>query len=962
MKVVRSSAFLRGMSAIIVMMLVTTILAAMGLDRVTPVANAAEGKQLSNEEYITKFEFVDKDNNPWTGDLTTDNIARKDLGIVVEGYFPDDAKQGDYIQFMSSLPMQFNTYQINLEATDTEGNTVPMARLDIERPDRNASNIEQKFVVQMLEDADKYVDRKFSIRLAISNVELPCTEGDVLSRPLEFFVTDSQRDKWFLSTGVNVTGRKCASATNPSPRGWEEGVPITQMVCKIPDFYVTDSIVPQKTLYNGITVNNILRLNETVDMYISAGQFEMFNDMVFRYDANRNIADDPALEDKKIRFAESESTASALLSMSSNAIIVESVPVMFEEFDAVEGGLEPGTGSLSDAFKDPETGADVAVVAERGGAHIPHNFLFPDKESANWFKYSVTARYGEDVWDNTNDAFAKLSDADADVIFEEAKSVWRTFFSERVAIERYLPDEGQVEFTFKDVPGLANLVTADTDMPLEGDRALVRGLQGVKVTMDAGVFYPYAFYRGAQSYPAPHFSYATDTGLYSGECTTSSNHAIGTVSGVAWGTIPDFSLGSVRWDKMFITPEREEPFRLRNMGSSFDSLFKSIVWKIEKIDDPSWEPLLVNDAISKNDIGIDTDPKRGSYRVYGLPPGKYQLSEESVPEGMSKIDPIEFDVSRDSVASQHVELGSAVNKVENSYAAWKKVRIDGEPLGGTKWQVTDGNQKVIIEDCVSGDCGGDPVDVFYKDIDPRPGFFKVKVRGLGERHFTEVYAPEPFILAKNSEYGPLVDAFGRVFDEGAPVVNEVPTRVCLRKVDAVTGNFLQDAEVRAFAKQDRYSLFLPLTGNQGEDWEKKFTSDSEGMFGCMEFDIPDDETSVYADLFHVSETKSPRGYAKDEHIYEVGIQKNDSDEERYGVTVFSGGRKEWDYSTHWDGLTRVITIDMPNEPLPPVDVPFTLPATGDKPVLIGLLMGGAVALLASLHRLQVVRSRKKSAK
>lgn len=958
MKVVRSSAVLRGMSAIIVIMMVT-ILAAVGLDRVTPVANAAEGNQLSNKEYITKFEFVDKDNNPWEGDLTTTNIARKDLGIVVEGVFPDDAKQGDYIQFMSSLPMQFNTYQINLEATDTEGNSVPMARLDIERPDRNASNIEQKFTIQMLEDADKYVDRKFSIRLAISNVELPCTEGDVLSRPLEFFVTNSQRDEWFLSTGVNVTGDKCASATNPSPRGWEEGVPITQMVCKVPDFYVTDSIVPQKTLYNGITVNNILRLNETVDMYISAGQFQMFNDMVFRYDANRNIADDPALEDKKIRFAESESTASALLSDASDGIVVESVPVMFEEFDAVEGGLEPGTGSFSDTFKDPETGADVAVVAERGGAHIPHNFLFPDKESANWFKQFVTAYYGKDVWDNTNDAFAKLSDAQADEIFKEAKSEWQRFFQKRVVIQRYLPDEGQVDFAFENVPGLTNLVTADSDMPLEGDRALVRGLQGVKVTMDAGVFYPYAFYRGAQSYPAPHFSYATDTGLYSGECTTGSNHAIGTVSGVAWGVIPDFSLGSVRWNKMFITPEREDPFRPTDNLYMYDSLFKSIEWKIEKIDDPSWDPMIVRDTTSKFDVGIDEDPQQGSYRVYGLPPGKYRMSEESVPEGMSKIDPVEFEVSRDSVVSQHVELGSVVNRVENSYVAWKKVNVDEEPLGGTKWKVLDGKQEVIIEDCESGDCGGDPVDVFYKDIDPRPGFFKVKVRGLGDRYFTEISAPEPFL--PTGSVNETVNSFGSVFDRRWSVVNEVPTKVCLRKVDAVTGQGLQGASVRLTSEGKRW--YVPMIGTEGRAWEKSSTSDKDGFFECLDFNTVNAGGGMF--LFDVSELSSPDGYRKDDREFSVFIQADfgnpDPIRRTFDITIY-GADDEWDYSNHWDGLTRVITIDMPNEPLPPVDVPFTLPATGDKPVLIGLLMGGAVALLASLHRLQVVHSRKKTAK
>lgn len=961
MKVVRSSAVLRGMSAIIIVMLVT-ILAAVGLDRVTPVANAAEGNQLSNEEYITRFEFVDKNDEPWEGELPTGNIAGKDLGIIVEGFFPDDAKQGDFIQFAASLPVRFNTYHINLEAEGAEGAQVPMARLDIEYPDADAENIEQKFTIQMLEDADKYVDRKFSVRMAVSSIEIPCTEGDVLTRPLEFFVTNSQRDEWFLSTGVSVTGNKCASATNPSPRGWEGEVPITQMVCKIPNFSTTERIVPEKTLYNGITVNNILRLGESVDMYVSAGQFKTFDDMVFRYDANKNIADDPDLENKKIRFAENEATALRLLTDTADGIAVESVPVMLEEFDAVEGGLEPGTGSFSDVFRDPERGVG-ASVAESGGAHIPHNFLFPDKGSANTFKRFVTYRFGNDAWDNTNDAFANLSDADADMVFEEAKRIWKVFFEDRVVIEKYLPDEGQVDFAFKNVPGLSNLVTADNDTPLEGDRVLVRGLQGVKLRMNANVFYPYAFYRGAQSYPAPHFSYNTDTGLYYGECTTSSNHVIGTVSGVAWGTIPDFSLGSVRWDKMFITPERKEPFKIDENESMYVSLFESIVWKIEKTDDPEWEPVLVNDTVSKRGIGIDEDPKQGSYRVYGLPPGKYRLSEESVPEGMSKTDPVEFEVSRDSVSSQHVELGSVVNKVDNSYASWKKVRIDGEPLGGTKWRVFDGEQEVIIEDCESGDCGGDPVDVFYKDIDPRPGFFKVKVRGLGDKYFDEVYAPEPFLLAKSSRYSAGVYRFGRVFDKDVPVVNEVPTRVCLRKVDAVTGSLLQDAEVRTFAKPERRSLFLPLTGNQGEKWEKNFTSDNEGMFGCMEFDIPDDETSVYADLFHVSETKSPRGYKKDDQVYEVGISKNyGSNEDRYSVVVFSGGKKEWDYSTRWDGLTRVITIDMPNEPLPPVDVPFTLPATGDKPVLIGLLMGGAVALLASLYRLQVVHSRKKDAK
>lgn len=916
---------------------------------VTPQAKAQDGNRLNPDDYITKLQITDKDGNPITGDIDASdsaNVVNREIGLEIKGEFPDDARKGDYIEFESSIPVGLVQRSMLLKNTDPDS-PYSLAKLDVE--DRQTPDgIRQIFRITLLEHADYYSNREFSVKIAINSFNVPCGEQDVLTRPIKFYVRDSDTgNDWFLDTDIRVSGRKCSSNTDPRPRarGWLPGDPIAEARCDVPgNVYVDLGIQGEKTLPNGDKILNYIEPLQNVVMYVGAGQYDTMGDLDFWYDANSKY--DPELDNKQYFYKTKEQVQNEI--RAGEAFDISVIPVRFNEFEPAPDGLEPGVSD--DLFVQ----AGVSYLRDLSGsvAVVPNNFLFPSNDIATQFKTFVVQNYGDAVWDNTNGEFAKLGNESARDISGKALDLWRGFLSSNMDVVEFLPNEGRVKMTLRNASGVVNLVTADEDKPLRGENARVfEGLTGLMFGFDSELFGTYALYNGSNSYPAPHFKYISSSEKHSGECTGSVERKIGGLDGVAFGERIPAATGSVRWTKRFVNVDGDE----ENVGS--DKVFENIKWELRSVDRPHTVPLGVQDITEYNRFFPkayaynDVDKRTGEYLVEGLVPGEYELVEVDVPEGVKLLDnPVRFTVPRGDTTP--VDLGIIRNELIPIPYSWEKVNSGGEYISGTRWKVMnladfwareEGEQRSWeVEDCVDESCARSDQSRQFTDIDPRPGHIKILAPPYQQYDIEEIFAPEPYVPAAG--FG--IDAYaeGKEYVHGSPVVNYPEHQVCFVKVDAKTGK-----PIKSGGAVFEYSWGTAERSDIGGDGV--FESDENGSLGCFEYPSKDDDLN-----FNFTEARSPEGYEEMKTGFQIsysGYSKT------FRPTMYLGDRV---IPLKVDKVTGdlgqdIHTVYIPNDPVEPFDVPFTLPATGDKPVLIVSLLGGATALLAALRFGQKFASR-----
>ena len=80
----------------------------------------------------------------------------------------------------------------------------------------------------------------------------------------------------------------------------------------------------------------------------------------------------------------------------------------------------------------------------------------------------------------------------------------------------------------------------------------------------------------------------------------------------------------------------------------------------------------------------DADPADGSFRVVGLLPGDYQLTETAAPNGFIGGASMPVTVGDDGTV---VEIGDIVNEKSPASVTWKKIDDDGAALVGSEWEV-----------------------------------------------------------------------------------------------------------------------------------------------------------------------------------------------------------------------------------------------------------------------------------
>lgn len=909
---------------------------------VMPQAKAQDGNRLNPEDYTLNIQITDKDGNPFTGNIDATNssdVVDQEIGLKIEGSFPDDAKKGDYIEFESSIPVGLVQKNLYLKNTDPD-TTDSLAKLDV-REVTTPEGPKQIFRITLLERADYYSNREFSVKIAINSFRVPCGEEDVLTRPIEFYVRNASSGyDWFLDTKISVTDKTCSSHTDPSPyeRGWFPGDPIAEAKCAVPGNLFSDLIIYEEMILpTGDKVTNYIEPLQNVDMFIGSGQFDTMGSLNFEYNANSKF--DPEKQNKQYFYKTKEQVQNKI--RAGEAFDIRSIPVRFGEFESVEGGLEPGV--RGDFYRN-HTGESVLVDLTGGVAVVPNNFLFPTKEIATQFKSFVVQFYGEDAWDNTNSGFAKLSNQDAQKIVEKAIELWNGFLAENMEIVEFLPDEGKVKMTLHKASGVVNLVTADEDKPLRGKNAKVfEGLTGLAFSFNSWLFGTYALYNGANSYPAPHFGYASTSKLHSGECTGSVERKIGSLDGVATGERIPAATGAVRWSKGFVNVDGGK----ENIQE--DAVFEDIKWELRSIDRPHATPIGVRDVtklgwLRHSDIDTfnDADKRTGEYLVENLVPGEYELVEVDAPDGVKVLDnPIRFTVPRGDTTP--VDLGTITNKLKPIPYSWEKVNADGDHIPETKWVVKDManlTRSWEVEDCIDETCASANQERQFADIDPRPGYIKMLAPSYQQYFVEEVFAPEPYEPVSQFLIGELNEGKENRFAE--PVVNYPEHQVCFVKVDAKTGD-----PIKSGGAVFEYS-WNETDGDVGG--EGRFESDANGSLGCVNF--PDKKAGLN---FLFTEVQAPDGYKKMENQITIryfgGLEMFSSNMNVSGNEVPIKVEKET------GELGRdVHTVYIPNDPEEPFPVAFTLPATGDKPVLILSLFSGTVVLLVALSIGQKIAS------
>ena len=921
---------------------------------VTPQAKAQDGNRIDPKNYTLDIQITDKDGNPFTGNIDaseSSDVVDQEIGLRIEGSFPDDAKKGDYIEFESSVPVGLLQKSLTLRNTDPNS-PQSLATLDVQERE-TPEGPKQTFRITLLEHAEKYSNREFSVKIAINSFNVPCGEEDVLTRPIKFYVRDNNTgNDWFLDTEISVSGKQCSSNTDPSPyeRGWFPGDPIAEAKCAAPGSIYTDlTIQKEMILPNGDKIVNYIEPVQNIEMYIGAGQFDTMGSLNFEYNANSKF--DPEKQNKQYFYKTKEQVQNEI--RTGEAFDIHTIPVRFSEFEPVEGGLDPGVvGKLYNVM----AGKSIVTDLTGGVAVVPNNFLFPTKEIATQFKSFIVQTYGEDAWDNTNNGFAKLSNQDTQKIVEKAVELWNRFLAENMEIVEFLPDEGMIKMTLHEASGVVNLVTADEDKPLRGGNAKVfRGLTGLLFSFDSDLFGAYALYNGANSYPAPHFKYVSTSKLHSGECTGSVERKIGSLDGVASGERIPAATGSVRWSKDFVNVEGGKEI------VSVDAVFEDIKWELRSIDRPHATPIGVRDVTkygwtrhSDIDTFNDADTRTGEYLVENLIPGEYELVEVDAPAGIKVLnDPIRFTVPRDDTTP--VDLGTITDELDPISYSWEKVNAYGEHIPGTRWVITNDNDQYMreaderrsweVEDCVDENCASSDQSRQFADIDPRPGYIKILAPPYQAYGVDEVFVPEPYV--PNSDFFIYASYEGKEYVHDTPLVNYPEHQVCFVKVDAKTGD-----PVKTSGAVFDYSWYSSYgTNGQGEG---KFESDADGSLGCVNYPDKNDDLNLY-----ITEIQAPEGYKKIENEFHIRYSGY-SETVNPRISIFDNEAPinipiKVEKETGEFGQD-IHTVYIPNDPEEPFPVAFTLPATGDKPMLILSLLGGTAVLLVALRLGQKIAS------
>lgn len=913
---------------------------------VMPQAKAQDGNRLNSDDYITKVQITDKDGNLITGNIDASDsadVVNQEIGLEIGGIFPDDARKGDYIEFASSIPVGLVRDSMFLRNTDPNSKD-SLARLDVQKR-TTADGVKQIFRITLLENAEYYSNREFSVKIAINSFDIPCGEQDVLTRPIRFYAVDANTgNDWFLNTDVHVSGKKCSSDTNPQPYtwGWIPGDPIAKAKCAVPGNLYTDLIIEdERTLPSGDRITNYIRPLQTVYMYIGAGQYDTMGSLDFEYDANKKF--DPEKQNKQYFFKTKEQVQNEI--RAGGAFDISTIPVRFNKFEPVEGGLEPGVFNNLNIMMDIEFPSDLT----KSIAVVPNNFLFPTKEIATQFKSFVVQTYGKDAWDNTNNGFAKLSNQDAQRIAEKALELWKGFLAENMEIVEFLPDEGKVKMTLHKASGAVNLVTADEDKPLRGENVKVfQGFSGLMFGFSSNLFGTYALYNGSNSYPAPHFEYVSSSKLHSGECTGSVERRIGSLDGVASGERIPAATGSVRWSKGFVNVDGDDEVLE-------ETVLGGIKWELRSVDRSHAAPIVIRDVTESNRSNSesntfnDADERTGEYLVKDLIPGEYELVEVEAPTGIKVLDePIRFTVPRNETVP--VDLGNIVNELVSIPYSWEKVNAHGDHIPGTKWVISNYADTISreaneqrsweVEDCVDETCTRSNQSRQFADIDPRPGYIKIFAPPYQDYGVEEVFAPEPYKPTVQFSLSGLDE--GEEYIKGEPVVNYPEHQVCFVKVDAKTGD-----PIKSGGAVFDYDWSDSRGNARGHG---RVESETDGSLGCYNYPDKNDDFK-----FRFTEVQAPEGYKKIKTQFSILY---------YGT---AGRISPFMYIDNVPVPIRVEketgelgqdihTVYIPNDPAEPFNVPFTLPATGDKPMLIFSLLGGATALLVALRFGQKVAS------
>lgn len=917
------SAIAAGISLVFVVFLVAALSVVVSAPLPQPQAQAQNltwRMKLDAEKYITDIGIVDKDGNPVEGNIDH-NLEGDSKGTAfhVKGEFPDDAKKGDYLEFESTIAVSYPSNKFDL--TNSDGTV--FATLYITGYDKRTNS--QRYRVALAKDAENYVNKEFEFTSVIQGFNIPCTGEDVKpDGTLDFFINGNRTGKglWGQETQWYVDGQTCNTATNPYPRGFNGVDPISKMKCHA--FEPATPKLEDVRLSDGRVLKNNLRLGQGVDLYVQAGGYKTFNDITITYDANGNNK----TEDARQFFAHNEMAVRREIS-SGDGFAVSRIPVRHEEFEAVEGGVTPGAPGIT--MKNVIT--DVAF--------IPHNFLFPDKKTAQEYKNYVVYSYDEDVWDNTNNAFAKLSNEQAKELAAIAVEVWNTWVSSHLKLVEYDENRGYAKFVLRDASGLGELVTADDDTPLRAPAQLEDNYHQFGLVLDADTFGTYAPYKGSMEYSGPKVTYKAvldveadpnAKGVYAGSCTTDATGSMGRISGAAWGDeIIRPVDGTVRWEKWLV---RE------NGGAVMEETDTSrMEWEIRRVDEPGHDPLVVKDRVpaTRGDDSLpDINELPNVFEVTGLALGEYELRETKTPFGVREpAAPVQFSITGDTVVS----LNPVRNVWYPSRIVWEKVDFDtGETLKGSAWSLQwkdkDGNESSTgVFDCVAGYiCPKGSID-----RDPAPGKFDVKALPGAEYTLQELDSPDKYALSKE------VFEVGKVSEAETVDLGEIPNKrlasptVCVKKVDADTGETIDlDMEFNAAGGSGRFASF----------------SRSGGEDNCPVLQLSS------SDPYNMWEKTPPEGYVKLEDTFSFNWEY-DADNTPKLVFYDPATAEPLDkypfevVADTSDKYNPKYTFTIPNRKIPPVQVPFELPNAGEHPFLVltlGLGIIGALSAAVALRR------------
>ena len=151
----------------------------------------------------------------------------------------------------------------------------------------------------------------------------------------------------------------------------------------------------------------------------------------------------------------------------------------------------------------------------------------------------------------------------------------------------------------------------------------------------------------------------------------------------------------------------------------------------------------------------DDDDREGYFKVSGLKPGTYQLTETKAPQGYQKLDqPIEFTIGSDG-SSTEISLNGIVNKQSEGWIEWMKVS-EGESRGlsGSEWKLVGpcdqdaggGADKACPADTPSINVTDDSENNEYDGTEV--GGFKVTGLAWGKYTLIETKAPDGFTVVE----------------------------------------------------------------------------------------------------------------------------------------------------------------------------------------------------------------------